>query len=103
MTHEAAPLNQPAPSLTPLGPNVVSVRWQPPHRPNGLIQGYTVYRRLAQESSTAYTVHIGDNNTFRFTNAGPGMWKLMVDDQCYSGLTYMQSCHIISLIMCCNV
>lgn len=76
ITHEAAPLNQPAPSLTPFGPNVVSVTWQPPQSPNGLILGYTVYRRLTLEDSTAYTVNIGSNDTFSFTNAGPG--KLII-------------------------
>lgn len=69
-THEAAPLNQPAPALVSLAPDVVSVSWSPPLSPNGLIHGYTVYRRLAD--STAYTVHIGDNITFSFINAGPG-------------------------------
>lgn len=72
-THEAAPLNQPAPDLLSLAPDVIYVSWAAPNLPNGLIREYTVYRRLATAGSTAYTVHLGGNDTFSFTNAGPGL------------------------------
>ncbi|XP_052001042.1 usherin [Xyrauchen texanus] len=44
-TPEATPLAQDPPVLTATGAAVVEIRWNPPHKPNGLITGYFIYRR----------------------------------------------------------
>ncbi|RXN19458.1 usherin [Labeo rohita] len=44
-TPEAAPLAQDPPVLTAAGADIIEVRWSPPHKPNGLIINYFIYRR----------------------------------------------------------
>ncbi len=46
-TPEAAPLAQDPPVLTAAGAAVIEVRWSPPHKPNGLIINYFIYRYKA--------------------------------------------------------
>ncbi len=46
-TPEAAPLAQDPPVLTAAGAAVIKVCWSPPHKPNGLITNYFIYRYKA--------------------------------------------------------
>lgn len=46
-TPEAAPLAQDPPVLTAAGAAVIEVHWSPPHKPNGLITNYFIYRYKA--------------------------------------------------------
>ncbi|XP_066526697.1 usherin [Hoplias malabaricus] len=46
-TLEAAPQALDPPELTPAGAAVIEVCWSPPHKPNGLITMYFIYRRPA--------------------------------------------------------
>ncbi|KAK7153113.1 hypothetical protein R3I93_011118 [Phoxinus phoxinus] len=44
-TPEAAPLAQDPPVLIAAGAAVIEVHWSPPHKPNGLITNYFIYRQ----------------------------------------------------------
>ncbi|XP_065144388.2 usherin [Paramisgurnus dabryanus] len=44
-TPEATPLAQDPPVLTAIGATVIEISWSPPHKPNGLITKYFIYRR----------------------------------------------------------
>nr|XP_009291422.1 usherin [Danio rerio] len=46
-TPEAAPIAQDPPVTTATGAAVIEVRWSPPHKPNGIITNYFIYRRPA--------------------------------------------------------
>lgn len=73
-TQQAPPLDQAPPTLMASAPDVVFVSWNPPAQLNGVILYYLVYRRTEGGSGTAFLVHRGDNSTFSFTNAGPGIY-----------------------------
>jgi len=73
-TKEAAPSMQPSPQLVALGPDVIEVSWSGPQLPNGLITGYSVFRRLAEGLSAASMVHDGDNETLTFIDNSPGVY-----------------------------
>lgn len=49
-TLSAPPNDQPRPELRAMGPRTVEATWNPPLAPNGVIMGYTLYRRLAEPS-----------------------------------------------------
>ncbi|MFT7813012.1 usherin [Arapaima gigas] len=44
-TSEAPPEGLDPPLVTAAGPTVIKVCWRPPHKPNGIIQAYYIYRR----------------------------------------------------------
>ncbi|TRY59653.1 hypothetical protein DNTS_027396, partial [Danionella cerebrum] len=44
-TPEAAPLAQDPPKTTATGADIIMVQWSPPHKPNGIITNYFIYRR----------------------------------------------------------
>ena len=54
--------------------DVVIISWSRPQLPNGLIDSYSVSRRLA-ESAVTITVYVGDNETFT-TSDNQGMHVL---------------------------
>lgn len=66
-THEASPLNQSAPFLTALTADAVAITWTAPALANGIITGYTVYRR--RSSVEVITVHIGGGQTLSVTDS----------------------------------
>lgn len=51
-THPAAPENQPAPIAQPLSQTEMRVSWDPPIRPNGLVEGYVLFRRTVEDLVT---------------------------------------------------
>lgn len=51
-TLSAAPENQPAPIAQPLSQTEMRVSWDPPIRPNGLVEGYVLFRRTVEDLVT---------------------------------------------------
>jgi len=50
-TLEALPKTMDRPRLLPLDPYQISVSWQVPEQPNGIILRYDLYRRTIQQCS----------------------------------------------------
>ena len=57
-TNEAAPLGQAPPSLTVKSSSIISVTWQLPSTPNGIVLRYEVTRK-EQNSALMYVIYIG--------------------------------------------
>ncbi|XP_041469805.1 usherin-like [Lytechinus variegatus] len=70
-TFEAPPEEQGAPTLVSTGPSVVEVSWEPPAKPNGIIQQYFVYRR--QYGTTQELLVFLTETEQSFVNAGGGL------------------------------
>ncbi|XP_071494817.1 LOW QUALITY PROTEIN: usherin-like [Diadema antillarum] len=69
-TFEAAPEEQPPPTLVSTGPSVVIVTWDPPAKPNGVIQQYLVYRRQFGTTRENLVFLTQSESERSFVNAG---------------------------------
>ncbi|XP_056624652.1 usherin [Triplophysa dalaica] len=71
-TPEASPLAQDPPVLTAIGAGVIEIRWSPPHKPNGLITKYFIYRQPIG-TQEELLVFIWTEGALNFTDASDSL------------------------------